>query len=116
MGVPLDNHTDEGPGDWVGVVEPWMMPSALEGLSVADLSAVQDKIAVGQWAENAQASNWAGLAVAEVLEIDAGIDAGKQRIKSLLRTWIANKALKIERQRSARDGRDKPMIVVGERA
>ena len=114
VGVPLDNGDEEHAGDWVAVATAWEMPSAFEGLSTSTLKAVQDKIAAGRWAENVQATNWAGYAVAEVLEIDASSDAGKQRVKTLLKTWIHNKALKVERQRSQRDGREKPMIIVGE--
>ena len=98
----------------VGNLGRLLAPSVFEGLSSSSLRAVQDKIAAGSWAENIQATNWAGIAVAEVLEIDASSDAGKQRIKTLLKTWISNKALKVERQRSQRDGREKPMIIVGE--
>ena len=114
VSVPLDNRTDEDEGDWVGVVTSWEMPGVFDGMTSHDLRTVQDKIATGQWAENVQAGNWAGRAVAEALDLDASTAAGKQRIKALLQTWITNKALRVEYQHSTRDGRDKPMIVVGE--
>ena len=116
VSVPLDNRTDEDEGDWVGVVTSWEMPGVFDGITTFDLRKVQDKISDGQWAENVQAGNWAGRAVSEALGIDASTPAGKQRIKTLLQTWITNKALRVEYQHSPRDGRDKPMIVVGERA
>ena len=116
VGVPLDNATADDPGDWVGVVTAWTMPGVFDGLTTSDLDKVQAKIASGEWAENVQASNWAGYAVAEVLEVDVQAEAGKQRIKTLLKTWISNKALRVDRQHSARDGRERPMIVVGERS
>lgn len=103
-------------GDYVGVAIRWKWPNALDGLSTADLCAVQEKIAEGEWAENVQASNWAGRAVADALNLDVDSPVDKARIKSLLRTWIANKVLRVERVRSARDGRDRPMVMVGERA
>lgn len=102
-----------GTDDKIGVVTPWIWPNAMDGLSIADLRAVQDKIAGAEWAENSQATNWAGYAVADVLGVDASDKAGRARIKSLLATWIKNGVLRVERIRSARDGRDKPMIVVG---
>ena len=113
--ISLGNGRD-GPSDEVGVTVRWTWPSALDGLQSSDLAKVQDKISSGEWAENSQASNWAGFAVAEALGIDAADKASKGRIKSLLRTWIANRALKIERLHSTRDGRERPMIVVGTRS
>ncbi len=113
VSMPLDNDTEDDPGDWVGVVTKWTMPGALDGLNLADLKKVQVKIAQGEWAENHQASNWAGHAVAAALGLNAGSSADKQRIKSLLKIWIGNGALQSVRTHSARDGRMKPMIVVG---
>jgi hypothetical protein len=103
-----------GNGDEVGVVVPWQWPNALEGLSVAHLRKVQERLSDGEHAENVQAANWAGHAIGEVLEIDVSEPAGKARVKSLIKTWVANKVLRVEKKRSARDGRDKPMILVGE--
>ena len=67
-------------------------------------------------AENSQASNWAGHAIGEVLGVDVGDSAGRQRVKSLLKAWITSKALKVERRHVPRDGREKPMVVVGDRS
>ena len=114
VGVPLDNGTEDEPGDWVGVATAWEMPGALDGLSTASLRLVQDKIAAGEWAESIQANDWAGYAVAEVLGLDASTAGGKQRIKSLIKVWVQTKALRIERARDANKGRDKPMVRVGE--
>lgn len=116
VGVGLGNGDPDGPEDFVGVVTPWTMPGLFDDIDVAGLRRVQDRIAGGTWAENAQAQNWAGHAVAEVLGMDADSPGGKTRIKAMLRTWINNKALRVERQHDNRTGRDKPMIVVGERA
>lgn len=116
VGVGLGNDDQDGPEDFVGVVTPWTMPGLFDAVEVGDLRRVQDAIRDGSWAENAQAANWAGFAVAGVLGIDAETGGGKTRIKAMLKTWIGNKALKIDRQHDPRNGRDKPMIVVGERA
>ncbi len=105
-----------GADDKIGVVIPWKWPNAMDGLSIADLRAVQEKIAGGEWAENSQSTNWAGYAVAGVIGVDAADKAGRARIKSLLSTWIKNGVLRVERIRSARDGRDRPIITVGARA
>jgi hypothetical protein len=114
VSVGLGNGTQDEPEDWVGVVTAWAMPSAFDGVETADLKRVQAAIAAGEWAENPQATNWAGFAVAAVMGWDADMKSDQQRIKSVLKTWIANKVLKIERKFSKRDGRERPFIVVGD--
>jgi hypothetical protein len=113
--VPLGNAI-EGPGDEIGVVTPWEWPNALDGLCVNDLRKVQEKIASGEWAQNVQAKDWAGFAVAEALDIDISDKRNKARVKSLLATWIKNRVLKKASAHDARNGRNRPTIVVGERA
>ena len=109
----LGNDDADGPEDLIGVVTPWTMPGAFDGIEVADLRAVQAAIAGGTWAANAQAGNWAGHAIGQVLGINTDSPDGGKRIKTLLRTWIENGALKIDRQPDTGKGRDRPMIVVG---
>jgi hypothetical protein len=104
-----------GPDDEMQVATRWTWPNAFDGLQVADLDKVQDRIAAGEWAENIQASDWAGYAVAEVLGLNISDPAAKSRVKSLLRTWIGSGALKVERVRSGRQGRVKPIVIVGAR-
>jgi hypothetical protein len=114
--IGLGNSTADEPEDWVGVITSWTMPGVFDGVETADLRKVQAAIAGGEWAENPQAANWAGFAIADVMGWDAASKSSRQRIKTVLKTWIANKVLKVERRLSKRDGREKPFIVVGELA
>ncbi|EZP79509.1 Plasmid and phage replicative helicase [Novosphingobium resinovorum] len=98
-------------GDSVGAAAAWSPPDPFDGLSARDLYEVQCAISSGEYAENVQAKDWAGLVVAEVLSLS--VDTDKPRIKSLLRTWVLNKALKVER-RTTKNGREKPYIIVGD--
>ncbi|MCJ2098444.1 AAA family ATPase [Methylobacterium sp. E-046] len=116
ISIGLGNDTLDGPEDQIGVVTPWTMPGLFDAVEVSDLRRVQTTIAAGEWAESVQAGNWAGHAIAEALDIDADTAGGKTKLKALLKTWIASKALKVARQHDARNGRAKPMIVVGEPA
>jgi len=116
VSVPLDNGDDEDPGDWVGVVTAWEMPGIFDGQTAADLPKVQAAIDGGEWAANVQAKNWAGLAIGEALEIDASTEPGRTRVKRMLAVWIKNGALKQERKPDKKEGRERPMIVVGNRA
>lgn len=115
VSIGLGNDDPDGPEDFVGVVTAWTMPGLFDAVETEGLRKVQDAIGAGTWAESSQAANWAGYAVAEALGIDGETDGGKTRIKAMLKTWIANKVLRVDRQHDARNGRAKPMIVVGER-
>ena len=90
--IPLGNGSGGAidDQDYVGVVTPWQWPDALEGVSTADLRAVQAAVGKGRWRENAQAKDWAGVAVATVLKLDPKDKADKAKISALLKTWIAN--------------------------
>jgi hypothetical protein len=91
--VDLGNGGDGKPGDSVGVVTRWKWPDAFDGVTVSDLRTVQTAIADGRWRESSQAKDWAGYAVAKVLNLDPMNKAHKAKIAGLLKTWIANGAL-----------------------
>jgi hypothetical protein len=114
VSVGLGNGTSDEPEDFVGVVTSWTMPGVFDGVETADLRKVQAAVAAGEWAENPQAGNWVGYAIAEVLDWDANTKPGQQRIKTVLKTWIENKVLRVDRRFVKRDGREKPFIVVGD--
>ncbi len=110
--VGLGNGPD-GLGDSVGVVTPWEWPSAFGDVTTDDLFRVQKAIAAGEWRQSSGAKGWAGNAVADVLGIDLGDPAGKAKVKTLLRTWIENGALKVV-QRPDESRHERPFIEVGQ--
>jgi len=116
ISVGLGNGTDDYPEDQVGVVIPWSLPDPFAGVSATHLSQVQSKIAEKEWASSIQAKDWAGYAIAEVLGVDTNDPAGKNRVKQLLKTWLKSGALKEEEGYDTKKGRERPVIVVGERA
>jgi AAA domain len=79
-----------GNGDYVGVATSWTWPNAFDGVTAADLRKVQAAIAEGRWRANPQAKDWAGVAVAKVLNLDPTVKAHKAKITAMLKTWIAN--------------------------
>jgi hypothetical protein len=101
----------QGHGDSVGVVTPWEWPSAFGGITTDDLFRVQKAIAGGEWRQSPTAKGWAGSAVADVLGLDLTDHAAKAKVKSLLRTWIENKALKVV-QRPDESRHERPFIEV----
>lgn len=91
--VDLGNAEGLEPSDNVGAVRRWKWPDPFDGMTAADLLAVQHRVNGGRWRENIQASEWVGRAIADALSLDLESKADKQKVKSLLATWIANGAL-----------------------
>jgi hypothetical protein len=89
----LRNSGDGQPSDSVGVATRWKWPDAFDDVTVSDLRRVQDAIDAGRWRESSQAKDWAGHAVAKVLNLDPTVKAHKAKIGALLKTWIANGVL-----------------------
>lgn len=112
VGVDLGNGMDHHPGDSIAVAVPWTLPNPFDDVTAQHLERVKNVIDGGEWRENAQSAQWAGHAVAQVLGLDADNKADKGRIKSILRQWISNGALKVER-RMDKTRQERPFIVVG---
>jgi hypothetical protein len=97
--VSLGNGPDGG--DSLPVVVPWCPPDAFEGVSTADLRAVQEQIATGDYRKDQQSSPWAGDLVIEALGMNADRKADRMRALSILKTWERNGALISETVKNA---------------
>lgn len=106
----LDNGQNGEPSDFVGVATLWEKPDVFHGLSAWHLHTVQQRLAMGEWRESAQAKDWIGFLVADVTGLSADIEKG--RIKAIVKTWLRSGALRIER-RADKNGDDRPYVVVG---
>lgn len=87
----------EEPGDSVGVVTPWRFPQPFDNVTTAHMHKVREMALAGQYRADVQSPDWIGRAVAEVLDLDAEND--KTRIKSLLKAWFANGALRVVKRK-----------------
>lgn len=90
-----------GNGGNYPTVRPWVWPEAFAGVTVNDACRVRAAIAARAEAdapprENAQAKDWAGLVVAEVLGLDVTRKSDKARIATMLRKWIDTGVLAVE--------------------
>lgn len=112
VGQPLGNATDERPQDFVAVTEPWTAPDAFDDVTRHDLYNVQLAIDGKQLRENVQSPQWVGHAVAQVLGLNSDARADKAKIKKLIKTWIANAALRLERITDDK-GKVRPIVAVG---
>jgi hypothetical protein len=111
-------HLDNGPngGDSVGVATRWSPPDPFDDVTIEHLRQVQRRIAGGEWKESPQASDWAGVPVADVLGLDVSDKADKAKVASVLRTWTKNGAFRVERRRCPKKREDKNFLVVGDPA
>jgi hypothetical protein len=83
VSVPLGN------GDDVGVVVAWSWPDAFADVTVHDLRSAQKAVSEGgPWRANSQAKMWAGKPIAKVLKLNIKDKADRQKIKTVLETWI----------------------------
>ncbi|WP_269514134.1 AAA family ATPase [Brevundimonas subvibrioides] len=110
--VDLGNGDDYEPSDNVGAVRTWQWPDAFDGVTAADLLAVQRAIDGGQWRENSQANEWAGRAVADTLGLNLDDAGDKSKVKSLLARWLKEGALN-RVMAPDKTRQERPMIEVG---
>jgi hypothetical protein len=93
--VSIDLRNGDGVhlGDLVQAAAFWRFPDASDACTPEQLEEVRVAIAGGEWRENVQAANWAGLAVARALGLDASDPAAKESIKRAIRGWLADGTL-----------------------
>jgi hypothetical protein len=121
VSVDLGNATDERPSDYVGVPAAWEMPGLLDNVRADHVDEVVKRarraVADGQpYRQDVQTANWIGREIADVLDLDLYGSGVKANVKKILRTWIENKALRIERLPvgNGRDRHPRPCIVPGD--
>ena len=99
-------------GDEVGVCEAWTPPDTFDGVSVDDLLKVQRALdGRGLRYSDQAGDDWAGVVVAEVLDLNA--DADRKRIKRMIETWLKNRAL-VKSEKIGPRRKMVPTIEVGE--
>lgn len=93
-------------GDDVGIIVPWRMPGAFDGVTPAHMHQVRTMAGNGSWRADSQSPEWIGGAVAVVLNLDPESDPDRRRVKTILKEWYAKGVLqKVERQDCNRETR-----------
>ena len=113
VSVPLGNQNAKWPEDLVQAATAWKPPDLMAGLVPDDVRKVQEAVAAKEYAANPQANDWAGHAVGKVLGFKTDTKQEKARVSGLIKVWINSGALATSRSHNTRNGRDRPMIVVG---
>jgi AAA domain len=103
VSVELGNGPAGMPGDCVGVVAKWKWPDLTVGMTADDYDKIAAAIKGGAWKASSQAKNWAGVAVAEALDLDAKDEDDKAKIKAALKMYLkAGTLVEVERYDSER--------------
>ncbi|QYK40238.1 MAG: AAA family ATPase [Paracoccaceae bacterium] len=107
-----------GNGAFYPAVKRWSWPEAFAGVTINDASRVRAAIAARSAdgrppRENAQAKDWAGYVVAEVLGLDPAKKADKARIGSMLQGWIASGVLAKQNLPVGPNRKSVPCLVAG---
>ena len=118
VGVPLGNGAGYWPkGDFVGVAEPWMPPTAQPGTG-ADLARVQAALSASPRPPRAdyRSPDWVGWLVARVMGLDTGgpatpkedrtpaQNAALARVRAIVAGWVQSGGL-VEREEKDPDSR-----------
>ena len=106
-------------GDYVGVATAFKMPDLFDGVSPKDAMEVQRLVGAAAdrdepFRQSPQAKQWAGNAVAVVLDLDVGVKNDKAKALAILKKWIETDVLRLEMMPDKRRGGEVPCVVVGE--
>jgi hypothetical protein len=105
-------------GESVGVLEPWKLPDAFEGVTTADLGLAQQLAQTGAYRADSRSPEWFGYALAKQLKINITHGGDNNpgdvaKIKTMLKTWVKNGALHIEEQLDAATRKPRKFIRSG---
>jgi len=113
VGVELPN------GEYVGVATSFAMPDLFDGIGPKDALAVQRAVGEAEQADepyrsDVRAKNWIGIAVAKVLRLDLDKKHEKARARAIAKKWLETDVLRHSTWLSKRDGREVPVVIVGD--
>ena len=113
LGVQLANE------EYVGVAVEFKLPDLFDGVQAKHALEVQRIVGAAEekgepMRKNVQAKSWVGVAVANVLKLDMEKKHEKAKVKAIVNKWLETGVLKEAEWKSGRDGREVPVIVVGE--
>ncbi|AZO79613.1 MULTISPECIES: AAA family ATPase [unclassified Bosea (in: a-proteobacteria)] len=99
VSVGLGNGRGLEPEDNVGVATAWEMPGVLDSVTADDCERVIAMVRTDPtYRHDSRASNWIGFAIGDVLGLDVDRKADREQVNRVLRIWIENGALAIERR------------------
>jgi hypothetical protein len=107
VSVPCANGEDSP------TVASWTYPSAFDKVTPDHMHRVRAMAAGGQYREDPQAANWIGIAVADVLGLNAKERVDKKQINAVLKTWFKNGVLAAETRKDEKTRKRRKYVVPG---
>jgi AAA domain len=97
-------------GESVGVVTKAEKPDVLATVTVEDRLKAQEAIQAGEWRASPQAKEWAGIPIAQALNIDMTDKDAKRTLTAQVRAWTVA-GFFAEQKRRDRNGKEIPFLV-----
>jgi hypothetical protein len=117
--VSLENGDPDAPSwdeyrqaDWIGVAVQWTPPDLMAGVTVDHLHTVREKVREGRYRKSAQANDWVGYMVAEVMGLDLETPKDLAVVKASLKAWFASKALIVIKEKDG-NRNERPFVAAG---
>jgi len=100
----------------VGAVETWKYPDPFDDVQVADVGRLQGLLrGMSEYpSADVRSANWVGHLVAEVFDKDLEKISDKGMVKRMIKTWIENDVLRVEKHKDKRSGREIRVVVCGD--
>ncbi len=108
----LMNATKDRPSDKIGVVTQWGWPDCMDGVTPSDMELVREKTRTGKWRADAQAKEWVGVAIMDVLGLE-DTPAARAKAKGIQSVWTGSKALKVTIEKDT-DRKEKKFVRPGD--
>jgi hypothetical protein len=85
--------------DNVGVVAPWVFPSALDAVTPEDVRWLRELVrAEPDHAYHSNAKTWVGIPLAARLRLDPEDKADRAKLRKILKTWLGNGVIELDRR------------------
>jgi AAA domain/Bifunctional DNA primase/polymerase, N-terminal len=113
IGVELPNGDGGLHGDNVQVATAWDYPQPFAGMSSDDMRFARDLVRDNpNFRADPRSPEWFGIPLAARLKLNPNNKGDRKRISTIIRTWVANKALAIELRRDEKR-REREFVVLG---
>jgi hypothetical protein len=104
-------------GDEIACASSWKPPDPFQGVSTADMHKCRTLAQTGAYRANIRSAEWIGYVIADMLNIKVahGADNNREdltRIKQIVKTWIKNGVLAIEKRKDS-SRKDREFIIPG---
>ncbi|WP_426442047.1 AAA family ATPase [Bradyrhizobium genosp. P] len=104
-------------GDAVAVASSWSPPDPFKNVTTADMELARTLAATGEYRADMRSPKWIGYALAKHFDLPIVHKGNNQpkdleRLKTIIKTWLSNKVLKIE-ERKDEEGKSREFMVAG---